>query len=143
MYFSRALKYSLRYRREYLRALEKYIKIALVVDLVVGAVLCLSALLLVSNNIRLIILSKKKIIETMWLVGATSSFVRTPMFIQGIVQGLLGGLLSALFLYGLVALITFEIPGDVQVGWQVYLVLLNLGILLGFSGSFLSVKKYL
>lgn len=131
------------YRREYLRTLEKYIKMALVVDLVVGAVLCLSAVLLVSNNIRLIILSKKRIVETMRLVGATSSFVRTPMFIQGIVQGLLGGLLSALFLYGLVALVTFEIPGDVQVGWQVYLILLNLGIFLGFSGSFWSVKKYM
>ncbi len=35
------------YRREYLRTLEKYIKMALVVDLVVGAVLCLSAVLLV------------------------------------------------------------------------------------------------
>ena len=131
------------YTREYLVILEKYIKFAIAIDFIVGIIVCLSALLLVSNNIRLIILSKNKIIETMKLVGATNFFIRTPLFIQGIAQGFLGGIISALFLYTLLKLAAIEIPGFISVDWRIYLLLANLGILLGFAGSFAAVRRYL
>jgi len=131
------------YTREYLVILEKYIKFAIAIDFIVGIIVCLSALLLVSNNIRLIILSKNKIIETMKLVGATNFFIRTPLFIQGIAQGFLGGIFSALFLYTLLKLASIEIPGFISVDWRIYLLLANLGILLGFAGSFAAVRRYL
>ncbi len=131
------------YTREYLVILEKYIKFAIAIDFIVGIIVCLSALLLVSNNIRLIILSKNKIIETMKLVGATDFFIRTPLFIQGIAQGFLGGIISALFLYTLLKLASIEIPGFISVDWRIYLLLANLGILLGFAGSFAAVRRYL
>lgn len=131
------------YTREYLVILEKYIKFAIAIDFIVGIIVCLSALLLVSNNIRLIILSKNKIIETMKLVGATNFFIRTPLFIQGIAQGFLGGIISALFLYTLLKLASIEIPGFISVDWRIYLLLANLGILLGFAGSFAAVRRYL
>ncbi|MCG8608744.1 permease-like cell division protein FtsX [bacterium] len=131
------------YRSEYLLILEKYISIAVVIDLLVGAILCVSALFLVSNNIRLIILSKKKIIETMRLVGATTFLVRMPLFIQGTFQGLCGGVLSALFLYGLMGLVTRKIPDFFKVDWEIYIIILNLGILLGFMGSFLAIRRHL
>lgn len=131
------------YTREYLVILEKYIKFAIAIDFIVGIIVCLSALLLVSNNIRLIILSKNKIIETMKLVGATNFFIRTPLFIQGIAQGFLGGIISALFLYTLLKLVSIEIPGFISVDWRIYLLLANLGILLGFAGSFAAVRRYL
>jgi cell division transport system permease protein len=131
------------YTREYLVILEKYIKFAIAIDFIVGIIVCLSALLLVSNNIRLIILSKNKIIETMKLVGATNFFIRTPLFIQGIAQGFLGGIISALFLYTLLKLASIEIPGFISVDWRIYPLLANLGILLGFAGSFAAVRRYL
>ncbi|MFQ5601810.1 MAG: cell division protein FtsX [bacterium] len=131
------------YRREYVVLLEKYIKVAIVVDFVIGIIICLSALLLVSNNIRLIISSKNKIIETMKLVGATRHFIKTPFYIQGIAQGLLGGVFSALFLHGLVKLLEFEISGYLSVDGTIYIILINLGVLLGFTGSFLAIRRYL
>lgn len=131
------------YTREYLVLLEKYIKIAIAVDFIVGTIVCLSALLLVSNNIRLIILSKSKIIETMKLVGATRFFVRMPLFIQGMTQGFLGGILSALFLYVLLKIASLEIPGFISVDWKIYLLLASFGVLLGFAGSFTAVRRYL
>jgi len=132
-----------RYQREIVVTLEKYIKIAIAIDFIIGLIVCLSALLLVSNNIRLIILSRNKIIETMKLVGATKFFIRTPLFIQGIAQGFLGGIISALFLYTLLKLAAIEIPGFISVDWRIYLLLANLGILLGFAGSFAAVRRYL
>lgn len=79
----------------------------------------------------------------MKLVGATNFFIRTPLFIQGIAQGFLGGIVSALFLYTLLKLASIEIPGFISVDWRIYLLLANLGILLGFAGSFAAVRRYL
>ncbi len=131
------------YRKEFLVKLEKYIQIAITVDFIVGAIVCLSALLLVSNNIRLIIMSKTKIIEAMKLVGATPFFIRMPLYVQGCVQGFLGGIIAALFLYGLLKLGSLEIPGILSVDWKLYLLIANLGILLGLAGSFSAVRRYL
>jgi cell division transport system permease protein len=131
------------YRRELILKLEKYIKIAVAADFVIGIIVCLSALMLVSNNIRLIISSKKRIIETMKLVGATRLFIRIPLYIQGIIQGFFGGVIAALFLYSLLKLLSLEISGLMTVSWKLYLLLVNLGVLLGLSGSFTAVRRYL
>ena len=131
------------YRREYLVLLEKYIRIAISLDFVIGSIVCLSALLLVSNNIRLIIMSKQRIIETMKLVGATSFLIRMPLYIQGTIQGLLGGALATLFLYSLLKLSAIETPGLITVDWQLYLLIISFGALLGMTGSFSAVRRYL
>lgn len=131
------------YRREFLMILEKYIKIAIAIDFLIGSIVCLSALLLVSNNIRLIILSKKNIIETMKLVGATRLFIQMPLFIQGTTQGFLGGILSALFLLAILKIASLEIPGFISVNWELYLLLAILGTTLGLAGSFTAVRRYL
>ncbi len=131
------------YRKEFLVLLEKYIKIAIVVGLIVGVIVCISALLLVSNNIKLIIFSKATIIETMKLVGATRFFIQVPLHIQGTVQGFMGGVVSALFLYGLMRLGSVEISGLINVSWKIYWSLTLMGALLGVSGSFTAVRRYL
>lgn len=131
------------YRRKFVVLLEKYIKIAIAVDFLVGTIVCLSALLLVTNNIRLIILSKSKIIETMMLVGATRAFVQLPLFIQGMIQGLVGGIISALFLYAVLMVGSIEIPGLISVSWRIYALLTALGVLLGLAGSYTAVRRYL
>jgi cell division transport system permease protein len=124
------------YHREYLILLEKYIKIAIAVDFIIGTIVCLSALLLVSNNIRLIIASKKSIIETMKLVGATRFFIQMPLYIQGSVLGFLGGLLAASFIWLLLNIAALEVPGLIIIDWRIYVLLINLGILLGVAGVF-------
>ncbi|NIR50767.1 hypothetical protein GWO43_28155 [candidate division KSB1 bacterium] len=131
------------YRREFLVLLEKYFKIAIALDLLIGGIVCLSALMLVSNNIRLIILSRQRIIETMKLVGATRLFIKMPLYIQGITQGFVGGIVSAVFLYGIIKLAAFEIPGYISVNVEIYAVLLGLGVVLGLTGSLIGVRRYL
>ena len=73
-------------------------KIRLILLLFGGALLVIS-LILLSNTIRLAIFSKRYLINTMKLVGATKWFIMRPFLGSSIAQGLLAGLgASALFL---------------------------------------------
>lgn len=73
-------------------------KIRLVLLLFGGALLVIS-LILLSNTIRLAIFSKRYLINTMKLVGATKWFIMRPFLGSSVTQGLLAGLgASALFL---------------------------------------------
>ncbi|HEX2483840.1 MAG TPA: permease-like cell division protein FtsX [Myxococcota bacterium] len=65
-----------------------------------GAVLGLAALLIVTNTIRLAVYARRDEIEILMLVGATRSFVAVPFLLEGLLQGVAGGLL-ALALLGL------------------------------------------
>lgn len=79
-------------------------KIRLVLLLFGGALLCIS-LILLNNTIRLAIYSKRYLINTMKLVGATKWFIMKPFLASSITQGLLAGAaaagLFALAVYGL------------------------------------------
>ena len=79
-------------------------KIRLVLILFGGALLIIS-LILLSNTIRLAIFSKRYLINTMKLVGATKWFIMKPFLKSSITQGVLAGvaasLLFALAVYGL------------------------------------------
>ncbi|WP_295936259.1 permease-like cell division protein FtsX [uncultured Alistipes sp.] len=79
-------------------------KIRLVLLLFGGALLIIS-LILLSNTIRLAIFSKRYLINTMKLVGATKWFIMKPFLGSSVTQGILAGLgaalLFALAVYGL------------------------------------------
>jgi cell division transport system permease protein len=68
--------------------------------LALGGVLTLAALLIVANTIRLAVYARRDEIEILMLVGATRSFVSVPFLLEGLLQGVAGGLL-ALALLGL------------------------------------------
>lgn len=69
-----------------------------------GAMLVIS-LILLNNTIRLAIFSRREVINTMKLIGATKWFIMKPFLGRSAVQGLLAGLLATLLfgltLYGL------------------------------------------
>ncbi len=133
----------IKYEKNLLPLLESRLQVIVAIDIVIGVVLCVGALLLVSNNVRLIILSRERLITTMKLVGATPMFVQAPMFIQGFLQGFLGGIAAAVLLFLLTELAAVELPDIVAVGAGVYGLVVVLGILLGFSGSLTAVRRFL
>lgn len=67
----------------------------------IGAILIVIAISLINNTIRLIIYSRRLLIKTMLLVGATKAFIRKPFLWSGTLQGLLGGLLAVTLLSGI------------------------------------------
>ena len=113
-----------------------------------SAVLMIIAIALINNTIRLSVYSRRFIIRTMQLVGATRSFIRKPFIRNGIIDGFI----SAIFAIGLLMVVIYflfqEIPELIQiVDLKLYIGLiitvLLLGILISWFCTWLSVRKYL
>lgn len=75
---------------------EYFIKIAFVAGLIV----ILVAFFIVNSTVRLSVYSKRMMIRSMQLIGATNGFIRRPFIKLGILQGLMGALVSILILVG-------------------------------------------
>lgn len=84
-------------------------KIAIVL-MVISLVLLLIAIALIRNTIRLSIYSKRFLVRSMQLVGATESFIRRPFLRQGVSQGFFGGLLADVFLVIILYAVLKRIP---------------------------------
>jgi cell division transport system permease protein len=63
-----------------------------------AGLLILASIALVANTIRLSIFARRREVEVMKLVGATNWFIRWPFMIEGMIVGLMGGVLSVLLL---------------------------------------------
>jgi cell division transport system permease protein len=73
-----------------------------------GSILGLAALMIVSNTIRLAIVSRRDELELLSLVGASRSFISTPFLVEGALQGAIGGAVALTLLFGLFQLV---LPG--------------------------------
>ena len=65
-----------------------------VVTLITSLVLLLVAVGLIWNTIRTAMFARRREIEVMKLVGATNWFIRVPFMLEGLLQGLIGGIVS-------------------------------------------------
>ena len=72
------------------------------------ALLIFTSIVLIANTIRLSIFSRRREVEVMKLVGATNWFIRWPFVIEGVIVGVMGGILAVLCL--IVAKATFVDP---------------------------------
>jgi len=79
--------------------------------LAIGGVLALAALVIVTNTIRLAVYARRDEIDILMLVGATRSFVSIPFMLEGLIQGVLGGLLALALVYGVFSLLGGPLQG--------------------------------
>lgn len=112
-----------------------------------GILVSLSAIFLVSNTIRLAIYAKRRLIRTMELVGATAGFIKLPFLLEGIVQGFLGGLISAVILYALLEyaapFVSLDFASFIRVEALFYWAVVGTGIILGLLGSIISIFRFI
>lgn len=138
---------SVEYRKALLEVIDERARTVHRITLGLGILVGLSAIVLVSNTIRLAISAKRQIIRTMELVGATRWFIRQPFLLEGLMQGVLGGILAAGVLYAIVmyALPTIspELREMVHVEPMFYAGVIGLGGLLGLIGSSISVLRFI
>ena len=125
------------------RAIEQYSRIVILVDLCFLGVAFLVTLLLVANTMRLSLLAQSKTIQIMHLVGATRSFIRRPYLIQGMLEGGLGGGLAALATALVLQIIRIRFPLLFRGTWPLVLLPFAMGLILGFWGSRLGLKRFL
>lgn len=116
--------------------------------LVISSFLFLIAVTIINNTIRLAIYSKRFIIRTMQLVGATRSFIRKPFLVQSLFHGFLAALIAILLLMGLLYLVEREFFLLFTIKSTNLLILLGAvliiaGMLINVLSTFFSVNRYL
>ena len=75
-----------------------------------SVLLLIVVIALINNTIRLAIYSKRFLIKTMQLVGATSGFIRRPFVGRGVLNGIISGLIAILLLVGVLYWVSKNIP---------------------------------
>jgi cell division transport system permease protein len=116
--------------------------------LVISSFLFLISLTIINNTIRLSVYSKRFLIRTMQLVGATRAFIRKPFVVQSAFHGLLSALVAIVLLLALLYLIekeffmmfTFE---NMELLILLGVILILTGILINIISTWLSVNRYL
>lgn len=115
-------------------------------------ILALGAVFLIATAIRLAIFARRKEIYLMKLIGATDWFVRWPFFIEGILLGVVGALISIIMLavgYGSLVgnlnttLFFIPLVYEKNILINLYAALLATGALLGVLGTYISLNRFL
>ena len=111
-------------------------------------ILLIIAITLIRNTIRLSIYSKRFLVRSMQLVGATPAYIRRPFIRSGITQGFFGALLADLFLALLLYGLNQRMPElalvqDHKIVIGILIGIIGLGILLGGLSTRLALRKYL
>ena len=113
-----------------------------------SVVLLIVALALINSSIRLTIYSKRFLLKTMQLVGATSAFIRRPYVLTSIWLGLVSAVLSLLLLYGLGVALESYFPAisalfSVQTTTFVLAAVVALSILVPGVSTAVAIRRYL
>ncbi len=136
------------YQKDLVHLINKNIRRIGLVLLGFSALLLVIAVALINNTIRLSVYSKRFLIKTMQLVGATGGFIRRPFLWYAVMQGLYAafiaiiclGLLLYFFQKELPELVNLQDPGLIL---SLFGLVLLTGIVLTYLSTWFAVKKYL
>jgi len=125
-----------------------------IVSLILIVVLVVVSIFIMTNTVKLATYSRRDEIAIMKFVGASNWFIRFPFVVEGLVLGILGGVIGFLLEWGIYDVVTNRIMtglmgnlvtvipfGSVSV--QVLLIYLGVGIVVGGFGSSIAIRNYL
>ncbi|WP_339625403.1 permease-like cell division protein FtsX [uncultured Maribacter sp.] len=116
--------------------------------LVASAIFTFIAVLLINSSIRLSIYSKRFIIKTMQMVGATKTFIRKPFILQNIKLGMIGAAIALLAIGGVVYYVNTNFQ-DLGLFDEPYILVILfvsvflLGILISFISTYFATQRFL
>ncbi len=116
--------------------------------LVISAIFTLIAVLLINSSIRLAVYSKRFIIKTMQMVGATKTFIRRPFVFQSVKLGIIGAVIAligmAIVLYYLdQSFLELQLLSNPILIGGLFLVIFLLGILITWISTFIATQRFL
>lgn len=125
-----------------------------IVSVALILILFVISIFIMQNTIKLATFSRREEIAIMKMVGAGNAFIRWPFIIQGLVLGMLGGVIAFLLQMGIYEVLTRRIaasslammvevlPFSSLMG-PLLAVFLGLGLLVGTFGSSIAIRNYL
>jgi cell division transport system permease protein len=135
--------------RDWLHQLDAFVGILRGLGLVVGLALLGAAVVTIASVIRLTAFLYRDEISVMRMVGATELYIRGPFFCEGLIQGLVGGVVALLSLW--VAFLALNprnstvLLGNVLIdrflSWQGMLALLGVATVAGLLGAIVSLRR--
>ncbi len=136
------------YQKELMNSVNKNIRKFSVILLIMAALFTYISFALINNTVRLTIFSRRFIINTMKLVGASWSFIRRPFLNQGLLLGVMSAIIAdAVILGGVYWAKTYEPEINTVIDMQVLTIVgvsvLVFGLLITFVCTYVSLSKYL
>lgn len=136
---------------------ERIFKLASLVrtwGLAATGLLLFTAIFLISNTIRITIISRSREIQIMRLVGAKNSYIRGPFLWEGAWVGLLGAILPSILIYFLYQMVYNSVNASLAsqdlslISMDIFVpsmigALFVIGIIIGSLGSVISMNRYL
>jgi cell division transport system permease protein len=116
--------------------------------LLISGIMTLIAVLLINSSIRLALYSKRFIIKTMQMVGATKSFIRKPFMITNIKLGIIGAFTAQLSLGILLGYLDYLFPSlgllnDLPLLGTLSIAIFTIGIVIAASSTFFAAQRFL
>ncbi|HBC30284.1 MAG TPA: ABC transporter permease [Clostridiales bacterium] len=121
-------------------------------------VLLLISVFIISNTIKITVLSRQREIELMQYIGATNGYVRGPFILEGIMLGVFGSVMAILLIMlgynyiidylagryvALISGMSGYLVGVEMVIDDLIIIFMTIGIGIGMLGSLVSLKKFL
>ena len=136
------------YQRNLVKKINSNIKKTSLFLLSFCVVFFLISFALINNTIRLSMYSKRLLIRTMRLVGATNMFIQKPYLISSLYQGFFSSVISIFMLMGSVEIIKEIIPELIQPNdfmeiAVIFGLILIFGIIISWISTFFAVRRYL
>lgn len=139
-------------QRSYLDQIFNILNIASLAAVSIAALMLVSSVLLISTTIRLSAFSRRRELGIMRLVGASNFSIQLPFILEGVVAALLGSLLAAGAVLGLVQFfvqgflaerLPFTSFVSLSDGMLVVPLLIAAGVVLAAVASGLAIRRYL
>jgi len=113
-----------------------------------SALLLIIAIALINNTIRLSVYSKRFLIRSMQLVGATRRFISKPFIWKGILQGVISAFIAIVLLAGIIYVSQRELPElvnlqDIDLYLSLFVLVIILGIIISWFSNYFAVRKYI
>ena len=132
-----------RYGEEWVAKLYRLRNIATVAGLALGIAFAAVAIIIIGATIRMTVLARAKEISIMRLVGATDMFIRLPFLIDGLVKGVLGGLLALIFVWVANRVVNEYFIQTIFFNREMIFLGVVGGAFMGVLGSLVSVGRHL
>lgn len=140
------------YSQDWIDALGNLVRYMEVAAMIVGVILSAACVTIIANTIRLTLYARREEIEILGMIGATKAFIRIPYVLEGAALGFVGSTLSLVILKAGFELFRHEIRSTsrflgvdsllVFFPLPMCLLVVGVGLFLGFAGSYLSLLRF-